>query len=172
MQHYADFSVCTSQALEYACRFLGAELSAADKRHLMEAYKVLPPHPEVKEGLSTLKAAGYRLFAFSNGRAADVQHVLRNAGIDSDLEGIVSTDDLRSFKPNPGVYAHFLRQSESRGSDAWLVSGNPFDIIGAISFGMRAAWVKRSPQAVFDPWEIVPTITVSGMAELKEALEG
>ena len=172
MQNYADFSVCTLQALEYACRFLGVELSAEDKRRLLETYRVLPPHPEVKEGISRLKAAGYCLFAFSNGRAADVQHVLRNAGIDTGLDGIVSTDDLRSFKPNPAVYAHFLRQSGARGSDAWLVSGNPFDIIGAISFGMRAAWVKRSPQAVFDPWEIEPTITVSGITELKEALEG
>jgi 2-haloacid dehalogenase len=51
-----------------------------------------------------------------------------------------------------------------------LISGNPFDVIGAISAGMRGAWVKRSPQAVFDPWEIQPTLTVGSIVELCQAL--
>jgi 2-haloacid dehalogenase len=51
-----------------------------------------------------------------------------------------------------------------------MISGNPFDVIGAVSAGMRAAWVRRSPATVFDPWEIEPTITVSGIAGLHEAL--
>jgi len=41
------------------------------------------------------------------------------------------------------------------GSDAWLVSSNPFDVIGVISAGMRAAWVKRSPDALFNSWGAV-----------------
>ena len=38
------------------------------------------------------------------------------------------------------------------GSDTWLVSSNPFDVIGAISAGMCAAWVKPTPDALFDSW--------------------
>ena len=85
--------------------------------------------------------------------------------------GVVSTDEIKSFKPNPAVYVHFLRQAGACGSEAWLISGNPFDVIGAISAGMRGAWVKRAPQAVFDPWEIQPTLTVASIVELCEALE-
>ena len=84
------------------------------------------------------------------------------------FSGVVSTDEMKSYKPNPGVYSHFLRRAGALGVDAWLVSSNPFDVIGAVSAGMRAAWVRRSPEAVFDPWGIEPTITVNSLLNLSE----
>ena len=48
------------------------------------------------------------------------------------------------------------------------MSGNPFDVIGAISAGMRAAWVKRATNAIFDPWTIEPTLTVASLDELPD----
>ncbi len=170
MQNYVDFSLCTRQALEYTCQFIGVDLDAAAKDGLMGEYRVLPAFPDVDEGLSKLKSAGRRLFAFSNGSAAAVNGLLENAKIDGHFDGVVSVEDVRSFKPNPGVYAHFLRKSESTGAEAWMISGNTFDVIGALSAGMRAAWVKRSPNAIYDPWELEPTITVSGILDLYEKL--
>jgi 2-haloacid dehalogenase len=172
MQNYRDFSVCTRQALDYACAFLNVDISEADKQSLMEGYKVLPAYEDVTEVLPRLKQSGIRMFAFSNGRAEDVRGLLANAGIEDHFEGVVSVDDIRSFKPNPAVYAHFLRQAGASGSDSWLVSGNPFDVIGALSAGLRGVWVKRSAGAVFDPWEIQPTVTISDLGELLDALVG
>ena len=83
---------------------------------------------------------------------------------------MVSCDEVKSFKPNPGVYAHFLRRAATPGASAWLVSSNPFDVIGAMSAGMRAAWVRRSPQAVFDPWGIAPSVTVAELTTLAAAI--
>ena len=170
MQNYRDFSVCTRQALDYTCRVLGADIPETDRDGLMAVYRVLPPFAEVGTALETLKSAEARMFAFSNGAADAVRGLLANAGIDRFFEDVVSTDEIRSFKPNPGAYAHFLRRAGAGGAESWLISSNPFDVIGAISAGMRAAWVKRSPQAVFDPWEIQPTITIGGLAELRDAL--
>ena len=51
-----------------------------------------------------------------------------------------------------------------------MISGNPFDVMGAISAGMRDAWVKRSTKAIFDPWEFELTVTVGVLTELPEAL--
>jgi 2-haloacid dehalogenase len=172
MQNYRDFSVCTRQALDYASAFLDVDISDADKQSLMEGYKVLPAYSDVEEALPRLKQSGIRMFAFSNGRAEDVRGLLANAGIEGYFEGVVSVDDIRSFKPNPAVYAHFLRQAGASGSDSWLVSGNPFDVIGALSAGLRGVWVKRSAGAVFDPWEIQPTVTISDLGELLDALVG
>lgn len=170
MQNYRDFSVCTRQALDYACESLGVDISDGDKGRLMEGYKVLPAYADVEEGLSRLGDSGVRMFAFSNGRAGDVRGLLANAGIEGHFEGVISVDDVRSFKPNPAVYAHFLRQAGAGGGESWLVSGNPFDVIGAMSAGMRGAWVKRKPGDVFDPWEFEPTVTVGGLGELHDAL--
>ena len=166
MQNYVDFSVCTRQALDYTNSAFGSPLDARDIDGLMAAYTKLPPFADVADGLAAASQAGHRLFAFSNGRADSVEALLGNAVILNYFSGIVSVDAMKSYQPNPGVYGYFLRQARAAGSDAWLVSSNPFDVIGAISAGMRAAWVKRSADALFDPWGIEPTLVVRSVAEL------
>jgi 2-haloacid dehalogenase len=147
---------------------LNVSFSAEDKQEILAAYRTLPAFGDVAEGLARAKKSGYRMFAFSNGNADAVEALLKNAGIREYFIGVVSTDEMKSYKPNPGAYSHFLRRAGALGSDAWLVSSNPFDVIGAVSAGMRAAWVKRSPEAVFDPWGIEPTITVNSLLNLSE----
>ena len=166
MQNYQDFSVCTRQALDYCCEALSVDLSGDQKDGLLKEYRFLPAFPDVVEGLQKFKATGFSLFAFSNGRADDVRNLLGQAKIDAYFQDVVSCDEVNSFKPNPGVYAHFLRRAESVGSEAWMISSNPFDVIGALSAGMRAAWVKRSSNAVFDPWGIEPTLVAADFVDL------
>ncbi|MDX2493549.1 MAG: haloacid dehalogenase type II [Desulfuromusa sp.] len=170
MQNYETFAVCTSQALDYTCAYYKTPLTADQKTDLLSIYRVLPAFKDVKEGLTQLKATGFRLYAFSNGAADALEMLLSSAGIRDFFLGVVSVDDLKSFKPNPGVYSHFLRKSKATGDRAWLISSNPFDVIGAISSGMKSAWVRRSPDAVFDPWGIDPTITVNSLTELSKKL--
>lgn len=170
MQNYEAFSVCTSQALDYTCSILGLPLDQSQKEALLDAYKVLPAFEEVSEGLARARRAGFRLFAFSNGSATAVEALLNHAGIREYFMDVVSVDEVKSFKPNPGVYAHFMRRAGSTGSSSWLVSGNPFDVIGAMSAGMRGAWVQRSPSALFDPWGIPPSLTVSSLLSLSEQI--
>ena len=170
MQNYVHFGFCTRYALDYTCTALDIEISAADKEELLAGYKVLPPFPDALEALPELQNAGFSLFAFSNGKPEDVASLLETSGISSYFEDVISTDEIKSFKPNPAVYAHFLRRTGATGEQAWLISGNPFDVIGAVSAGMRAAWVRRSPQAMFDPWEIEPTITIGSLSELAHGI--
>lgn len=166
MQNYENFARCTSDALDYTSSYFRAPLTEKDKQDLLDAYKILPAFDDVKEGLDTAKELGFRLFAFSNGSADAVEALLKHAGIRDYFIGVVSVDEMKSFKPNPGVYSHFLRRAGALGADAWLISSNPFDVIGALSAGMRAAWIKRSPEALFDPWGIKPTLTVNSLLDL------
>jgi 2-haloacid dehalogenase len=171
MQNYENFAICTSNALDYTCSFFKVLLSQQDKEELLDEYKVLPAFDDAEEGLARAKKSGYRLFAFSNGSADAVETLLKNASIRDYFTGVVSVDEMKSFKPNPGVYCHFLRRAGATGADAWLISSNPFDVIGAISSGMRAAWVKRFPEALFDPWGIEPTLTVNSLLNLAEQID-
>ena len=170
MQNYENFSICTSQALDYTSKYYKAALSKEQKQALLDSYRTLPAFEDVKDGLANLKAANFRLYAFSNGSADAIETLLVAAGIRDLFLGVISVDDLKSFKPNPAVYSYFLRKSEASGSNAWLISSNPFDVIGAISAGMRAAWVQRSRDAIFDPWGIEPTITVGNLGDLYEKI--
>lgn len=166
MQNYEPFSVCTSHALDYTCAFYKVELSQNQIQSLLEAYRKLPAFNDVENCLKQLKGMNYPLFAFSNGTAEAVNTLLIAAGIRDYFDGIVSVDELKTFKPSPAVYSHFLRESKAHGSNAWLISSNPFDVIGAISAGMHGTWVQRSKDAIFDPWGIEPHLVVESLADL------
>ncbi len=81
MQNYRDFAVCTRNALDYACLYYKAPLSEQQRLALMDVYRVLPAFPDVQEGLAQAHAAGFRLFAFSNGSADAVEKLLRSTNI-------------------------------------------------------------------------------------------
>ena len=170
MQNYENFAVCTKNALDYTCSFYKVSLTEEQKNELLSIYRTLPAFNDVKEALTSMKAANFRMFAFSNGSEDAVEALLNAAGIRDFFLGVVSVDDLKSFKPNPGVYSYFLRKSGASGDSAWLISSNPFDVIGAISAGMKGAWVQRSLEAIFDPWGIEPTLTVSSLRDLNKRI--
>lgn len=168
MQNYVNFAACTRQALDYTCALHQADLSEGDKESLLTTYRTLPVFADVRAALQQLRISDFRLFAFSNGSPDALEELLTAAGIRDCFLGVVSVDDLKSFKPNPAVYSHFLRKANATGQAAWLISSNPFDVIGAISAGLKSAWVQRSAEAIFDPWEIEPTIIVNSLSELGE----
>jgi 2-haloacid dehalogenase len=170
MQNYENFAVCTRDALDYTCSRYAVEMTPGQKQALLDIYRELPAFDDVDDALTELQNRDCRLFAFSNGSAEAVETLLGAAGIRDFFLGVVSCDDVRSFKPNPAVYAHFLRRAQASGSEAWLISGNPFDVIGAISAGMRGAWVRRTEDAIFDPWGIEPTTTVTSLGELADRI--
>lgn len=170
MQRYVNFNVCTRDALEYVRRARRSALGDADCEALMDVYRRLPAFADVPPGLDALRATGARLYAFSNGAIEVVEGLLRQAGIRDCFVDVVSVDEVKSFKPDPAVYRHLLKRAQADAEHAWLISSNPFDVIGAMSAGMRAAWVQRSPSACFDPWGIEPSATVASLAELTAAI--
>lgn len=52
----------------------------------------------------------------------------------------------------------------------WLISSNPFDVIGARVAGLQAVWIRRSAASIFDPWGVEPTFTVETLTELYDVL--
>ena len=170
MRSYETFAVCTSQALDYTSTYLDAGLSADQKATLLAGYRHLPAFDDVQDSLVGLKSNGHALYAFSNGAADAVETLLVNAGVRDLFDGVVSVDDCNTFKPSPDVYQHLLDVTGASAGNTWLVSSNPFDVIGAASFGLRSAWVRRSNKSIFDPWSIEPTATVSGLRELGRLL--
>ena len=168
MRKYENFSVCTSEAFEFICSRYQVNLNKNDKQRVLDTYKLLPAFADVEKGLQKAKLAGMNLYALSNGSAEAVESLLVNAGIKDFFLDIISVDEVKTFKPDPAVYRHFLSRTGSSADTTWLVSSNPFDIIGAHSCDMNTAWVKRSSDAIFDPWGIEPTITVDSLIELAD----
>ncbi|MDT8437923.1 MAG: haloacid dehalogenase type II [Wenzhouxiangellaceae bacterium] len=170
MKTYRPFPVCTADALDYSLAAHGLALDRHARERLLAVYRELPAFDDARAALDELNAAGYRCFAFSNGTRDAVAGLLEHARIDAAFEGIVSCDEVSSFKPDPMVYAHLLQVADVAADAAWLVSGNPFDVIGARAAGLHAAWINRADAKVFDPWEFAPDATIGALTELPAVL--
>lgn len=168
MGRYEQFSVCTQQALDYTCQFFQVEMSDTQKNALLISYGKLPVFEDVMLGLEAL--SDHQLFAFSNGAAGAVDNLLGNAGIRPAFQDIISVDEIQTFKPNPETYAHFLKRTNAKADRTWLISSNPFDVIGAKSAGFNTAWVQRDGKAIFDPWGVEPDLIVASLPELAERI--
>lgn len=169
MAHYQPFSVCTRQALAFTLNEAGIMLEQQQRDTLLAAYRTLPAFPDALGLLQRVQYGNTRAFAFTNGEAAIASELLTNAGLIECLDGIVSVDVLRTFKPCPRVYEHFTEVTDAAAGQTWLISGNPFDILGARHAGWRTAWVQRAGEP-FDAWDEQPDVTVASLAELPDRL--
>lgn len=170
MNNYLPFTECTRSALEYACQLHKVELSDEQKQELLKLYGKLPAFDDTLAGLQQLDPQQFNCFAFSNGTEAAVRGLLEHAGIRSFFKDVVSVDDLKTFKPNPATYDYFMQRSQGDRARSWLISSNPFDVIGARSSGMRAVWVQRTPEAIFDDWEVEPDLIVTSLEQIGDRI--
>jgi 2-haloacid dehalogenase len=166
MKKYRNFDLCTAQALRFVSVQFGVSLSEEAEQKLLSKYLELPAYPDVPGALNELAAQGFTIAAFSNGILSAVRGLLDHAGALRRFSKIVSVDAIRSFKPDPAVYEFLLAELGVGKEMVWLVSSNPFDVIGAKACGLRAAWVQRDPKRAFDPWEYEPDLIVHGLGEL------
>ncbi len=171
MKKYQPFDACTAQALRFVSRHLGIPLSEEVQAQLMAKYLQLPAYPDVTGALEEFASQGFTIAACSNGTANAVRALLDHAGVLPRFSKIVSVDPIRTFKPDPAVYEYLVAELHARRDMVWLISSNPFDVIGAKACGLRTAWVQRDPKRVFDPWEFEPDVVVQGLAELPGRLK-
>lgn len=167
MQQYIPFPQVTAEALDYALASEQVKCTTADRQTLLDAYQTLPAFPDAVVTLERLAALGdQQLYAFSNGPQEVVTALLRQAKLLPYFAGVVSVESTRVFKPSPVVYQHFAQTAKTSIAQCALVSGNPFDVLGAKAAGMKGIWVQRDPQTVFDPWGQQPDQVISSLNQL------
>lgn len=129
-------------------------LSETDIDGLMQAYDNLSTFPDVGPALQGLRSTpDITSVVFSNGT-----HKMVSSSVNKSEElspyadiftDIVVVEEVKKFKPAPEVYRHLAEKlgknadSEKEMAEMWLVSGNPFDVVGARAVGMQAIWVDR-----------------------------
>ena len=142
MGRYENFETLTRDALHYACRLLQLQLSENDALGLLQEYRTLAAHPEVRASLRALRPA--QLAILSNGTASMLQATVEHAGLSGLFEQIISVDDLKLFKPHPRVYQLAVERLGVAKHNVIFVSSNFWDVAGATSFGFKTFWINRS----------------------------
>ena len=144
-------------------------LTDAEVVALLGPLRSLQPHPDVVDGLTRLKAAGFVMAALTNTTAEALTPLLDQAGIGQLLDHHLSVDGVGRFKPAPEVYLYGALQLEVEIGDMMMVAAHDWDIIGARSVGAQGAYVAR-PGAVWGLPDEPPALVVRTIADLADAL--
>ncbi|KAI1609353.1 haloacid dehalogenase, type II [Exophiala viscosa] len=176
MKQYEDFSEVTRKSLHHALGEHGLSLNETDTKNLMKSYDSLSTFPDVNPALERLKDnSNIECVVFSNGTSEMVSSSVNGSEelSSSVFKDIITVDDVRTFKPAPEVYKHLAEKVGKTGqmSAMWLVSGNPFDVVGARAMGMQAAWVDRAGSGWQDQLGLEPTVVVKSLEEVADAVE-
>ncbi|KAH8110890.1 haloacid dehalogenase [Phellopilus nigrolimitatus] len=180
MKVYEPFDVVTQKALVHALRDSGVSFTGTDTEQLMEAYNTLPCFPDTRIALEKLGALnGVQTIIFSNGTKSMVQTAINAADISALVPNIYVADSAKAYKPAPAIYAGLLKMvgKDTRPSECFLVSGNPFDVTGALAQGMSAIWIDRADKGWTDSLLPLPSqskageVSASGPTKIVHRLE-
>ena len=141
--HHADFWQTTEDGLVFAAKLLQLELTPAKRAQLMQAYLGLKAWPDVLPALGALKEAGVRLAFLSNMTAKMLAAGIRNAGLDGIFEQVLSTDQIRTYKPDPRAYQLAIDAFKLERYEILFVAFAGWDAAGAKWFGYPTFWVNR-----------------------------
>jgi 2-haloacid dehalogenase len=169
MERYEDFEQVTRKSLDYALAATGHSLDAQQKNSLMAQYNDLERFVDVEPGLQRLKDAGYTMVVFSNGSPSMLTGIMNAANLHAYFQGFVSVDEVKIYKPSPVVYKYVANRLGRPIGEVRLISSNPFDVIGAESAGMQAAWVNRSG-GLFDTLAPRPQMVIKSLVQIADVL--
>jgi 2-haloacid dehalogenase len=140
---FQSFRNVQGAALEQVLEKHGQSATSAQKSVILDGMKGLPPQPDARDAFDVLKEAGIRICALSNGAAASTEALLEKAGLQGQVELIISVDDVGLSKPRKEVYAYAARQMKVAPGELALIACHPWDIHGAKAAGLAAGYVSR-----------------------------
>lgn len=145
---YADFHQVTGDALVFAARAIGVNLTAEKHARLMHAYLNLKCWPDVPEALRSLKKAGIRIAFLSNLTAGMLEAGIRNSQLEGLFDYVLSTDRVKAYKPDPRAYQMGLDAFGLKRERILFAAFAGWDAAGAKSFGYPTFWANRQSQPV------------------------
>jgi 2-haloacid dehalogenase len=140
---YADFWQATQDALVFAAKALKLELTAAKRDELMAMYLQLPTWPDVPAALGVLRERGIRLAILSNATPQILSGGTGKAKLESAFEHVLSTDKIKSYKPDPRAYQLAVDAFQLPREQIGFAAFAGWDVAGAKAFGFPTFWVNR-----------------------------
>lgn len=177
MEHYQPFGLVTKNSLLDALHQHGKELSAHDIEQLLSEYENLHIFEDVGPALDRLRDRGdVECYIFTNSTDKMAHASLQKSPGLSPYQNVfkeaITVEEVRCFKPAPAVYWHLLAKvgkERTQAGEVWLISGNPFDIVGAKTLGLSAVWVDRQGKGWADRLlNQKPDMIVSGLGEVAD----
>lgn len=162
---YQDFWSVTNDALTFAAHTLQTELSEDQRQQLMDSYLHLKVWPDVLPALQAFKQKGLKLVFLSNMTEKMLRANIKVNNLDGYFDEVLSTDQVRSYKPGRGAYQLAVDKLKLRPSEIGFVAFAGWDACGAKAFGYPTYWVNRQGQAA-EELGAAPDWTGRGLSDL------
>ncbi len=140
---YKNFLAIIDDAHLFAASQLGDDVTAEKRARLRDAFLELKAWPDVPSVLNALKAKGIKLAFLSNMTAAMLNAGLANSGLESALDLVLSTDAIKTYKPDPRAYRLGVDAFMLPKEQIAFVAFAGWDAAGAAWFGYPTIWINR-----------------------------
>lgn len=142
-----------------------AEVYRSERRRRFAVYDDVPP---VLERL----AGEYRLVLVTNGLGDVQREKVEAVGLDHWIKRLAISGELRSWKPDAGIFRHALALADAEPQEAVMVGDSlQRDVRGAQALGIRGVWVRRYDHLHPDDG-IAPDATLGDLRTLRETVGG
>ena len=119
----------------------------------------LKPTPGARRMIEWLKGAGATITIATSATGAEVDGLLKAAGVSDLIDHVTSSDDAEESKPDPDIVVAALKRSGGAGRAAVMFGDTPYDVeaasragIGTVAF-RSGGWADahlRGALAIFD----------------------
>jgi 2-haloacid dehalogenase len=140
---YEDFWQTTQSALDFAAYSLKLELSSGVRDSLMQGYLALRAWPDVPDALAELRRSGKQLALLSNVTPQILHGGIKSSGLNGIFHHVISTDRIRSFKPDPRAYQLGVDVLGLPKEAILFVAFAGWDVAGSKWFGYPTYWNNR-----------------------------
>jgi 2-haloacid dehalogenase len=165
---YQEFGTIGGAALKMLAESRGVELSDDEVGEILSDMKEMPPHPEVEEGLSRLRDAGFRLATLTNSTRQVGEAQIENSGLRDYFEQTLSADTVERLKPAPEPYRMAAESLGVELGEIRLVAAHGWDIAGAFREAVSA--MKGTAPGMSREQRILATIACHSAVKLGDKL--
>ncbi len=142
MQAYKSFDKITIQVIEDGCRKHNIVSDHVDA--LCSLYMSPIIYDDVIPALQQSKALDIPHFLLSNGTPSMLKSGIQINNLENLLDGFMSADSIKRYKPDPRVYAMVNQSLNCRPEEILFISSNQWDIVGAEEYGLEVLWLNRN----------------------------
>ena len=147
---------------------LGVEVTEEAARKFAGSVPTWPAYADSAKFLKQMGTKGYKRYILSNVDTDLLSDTISNHGLE--VDGFVTAEDVGSYKPNPGHWLRFMKNTGARKEEVLHVAQSIYhDIVPTNEMGIASAWVNRYNEPM--PQGPHPLFVSDSLAHLAESLD-
>jgi 2-haloacid dehalogenase len=115
-----------------------------DSDELLAELERLPAYPDARPAVALLVEAGVSVGTLTNGGERATRKLLEAAGLEEQIEEVISAEELELYKPHGALYKHAAERIGAEPRNTTLIAAHAWDVVGAKAAGLEAIWVERA----------------------------